>query len=117
MNNWWVYIIQSIGPRPDGKPGPGYTYVGSTNDPARRIRQHNGQQVGGAKSTSRSRPYEARALFGPYADRKEAWHAERALKRLRGQRRLAWSVADSPLCRGDGLDHEWVQNPAWTQPK
>lgn len=115
---WWVYIIQSQVPRTGkrGQPLPGFLYVGSTTDPARRIRQHNGQIAGGGRYTSTRRPWKARALFGPYADRKEAFKAEMALKRLRGSARLAWSPAIHHLCRGAGLGHPWVTDPNWHEP-
>lgn len=112
---WWVYVIQSLEPRM-GKRGPlpGFHYVGSTTDPARRLREHNGEKSGGGRYTSQHRPWEQRALFGPYANRSEALKAEMKLKRTkRGPARCHWTPEDSPLCRGEGVDHPWVQDPHW----
>lgn len=46
---WWCYALRST--------VSGRTYVGSTNDPARRLRQHNGWRSGGARATATSRPW------------------------------------------------------------
>lgn len=111
---WWVYVIQSLEVRfgKTGKQLPGFHYVGSTTDPARRIRMHNGEIVGGGKYTSQHRPWVPRALYGPYTGQSEALKAERALKHgLRGTARTQWTVADSPWCRGLGPNHPWVADP------
>jgi predicted GIY-YIG superfamily endonuclease len=108
---WWVYVIQSLEKRYGrrGRPLPGFHYVGCTTDVLRRLRQHNGEIVGGGKYTSKHRPWELRAVYGPYADQSEALKAERALKHgKRGTARLAWSPSDSKWCRGLGTAHPLV---------
>lgn len=108
---WWVYVIQSLEPRTNkrGLPLPGFHYVGSTTDPGRRLRQHNGELRGGGKYTAKHRPWVQRALFGPYANRSEALKAEMALKRgKRGNARVLWQVEDSQWCRGLGPNDPWV---------
>ena len=112
---FWVYVIQGQ-PFTDkgGRGRPGRYYVGLTVAPARRLRQHNGEVKGGARATRSGRPWEPRALYGPYEDRSEATKAERALKKgKRGVGRTLWLVEDSPLRRGEGADHPWVMNPLW----
>ena len=109
---WWVYVIQSTRPRFHNMNRPGPYYVGSTTNPSRRIRQHNGEIKGGGRYTSTLRPWEPRALYGPYADRSEAMKAEMALKRgKRGAGRTKWSSSDSQWYRGLGPQHPWVSNP------
>lgn len=108
---WWVYVLQSQAPRPQGRPG--FTYVGCTTNPARRLRQHNGEIAGGGRYTAKHRPWAARALYGPYFGRSEALRAEYALKHgKRGEGRLRWTPEDSPLCRGQGVAHPWVADPS-----
>ena len=117
---WWVYVIQSEEPRYGrrGKRLPGFHYVGATTQPARRLRQHNGEIVGGGKYTSKHRPWVPRALYGPYANQSEAMKAERALKKgKRGANRTKWASTDSKWCRGLGPDHPWVQDPTWKPPE
>ena len=118
---FWVYVIQSADTRVSEKTGKtlmGPRYVGMTVDPARRLRQHNREIVGGARATSKHRNWQARALFGPYPSRSEALRAEYTLKRKRGEARLRWTPEDSPLCCGEGVDHPWVADPVgWRPPK
>ena len=107
MKDYWVYVIQSqqvrIGKR--GKPLPGFHYVGMTTEPKRRLRQHNGEIVGGGKYTSKHRPWVLKAIYGPYANRSEALKAERALKKgKRGTSRCHWTPEDSKWCRGLGTE-------------
>lgn len=112
---YWVYVIQGQPFRNRrGRNCPGRFYVGLTVAPARRLRQHDGALVGGARSTRSGRPWSPRALYGPYTNRSEATKAERALKKgKRGSGRARWLVEDSPWCRGEGADHPWVTDPLW----
>lgn len=108
---WYVYVVQSLEIRPNGRPG--FFYVGSTTDPVRRLKQHNGLIPGGGKYTSMHRPWKPAALYGTYANRSEAFRAEMALKHgKRGTARIDWSPADSKWCRGEGPNHPWVRTGA-----
>lgn len=118
-NPYWVYVIQSLVPRYNkkGKRLPGVFYVGVTTDPARRLLEHNGFKPGGGKYTSKHRPFEARALHGPYENRSDGMKAEYALKHSkRGVQRLQWTPDDSPWCKGEGVNHPWVKDPVNWKP-
>jgi structure-specific endonuclease subunit SLX1 len=56
-----VYMLRSIA-------RPGCTYIGSTPNPGRRVRQHNGEIKGGAARTSRGdkRPWEMVAVVAGF---------------------------------------------------
>lgn len=79
--DWWVYVLVSGSSKA--------TYVGSTNDAERRLRQHNGLDAGGARRTRSGRPWVCARLHGPFADRGLAQAAEAKLKRARGARRVS----------------------------
>jgi structure-specific endonuclease subunit SLX1 len=79
---WWVYVLWSD--------TLGRTYVGTTTDIGRRMRQHNGELWGGARATRAGRPWRLGAANGPYPDRSEATRAELALKHKRGRARLSF---------------------------
>jgi putative endonuclease len=77
---WYVYVLTSA--------VRAITYVGCTNDVTRRVRQHNGELVGGARFTQRWRPWALAAVYGPFCGRGDAQRAEYRVKRLRGEKRL-----------------------------
>ena len=78
---WYIYVLASTVRT--------VTYVGCTNDVPRRVRQHNGELSGGARFTQRWRPWELKAVHGPFSGRGDAQRAERLVKRLRGRERLS----------------------------
>ncbi len=67
------------------------TYVGISTDVERRLDQHNGLLPGGARTTTRGRPWRIGAIYGPYETRSEAQQVEHEVKRRRGCERLEWS--------------------------
>jgi len=83
LPEWWVYVLVSE--------ENGETYVGVTVDIERRLEQHNGSLPGGAKRTTRGRPWKLAKKHGPFLDRSEAQTVEYELKRRRGAGRLDWT--------------------------
>ena len=78
--DWWLYVLLSA----DGAT----TYVGVTTDVERRLKQHNGEIAGGARSTTRGRPWTVGRTLGPFLDRAEAQAVEYRIKKMRGSDRL-----------------------------
>lgn len=65
---YYVYLLQStINNR---------TYCGSTNNLDKRLRQHNGEIKGGAKSTSKYRPWNIICYVEGFIDKKHALRFE-----------------------------------------
>lgn len=77
---WWVYLLQST--------KTGMTYTGATTDFQRRLRQHNGELVGGARTTTRGRPWVSLHVEGPMS-KPDALRRELAIKRWPRTRKLA----------------------------
>lgn len=68
---WYCYITRS-----HKNKYKNWTYNGKTNDPKRRLRQHNGEIVGGAKQTAKTRPNEMFCLIKGFESNVEAMQAE-----------------------------------------
>lgn len=66
-STWHCYLLEST----DGR----RTYVGATVNPARRLRQHNGEIAGGAKAT-KGRKWVRRFLVGGFKDERTALQFE-----------------------------------------
>lgn len=96
--NWSVYLL-SNGTR---------TYIGSTTDVKRRLRQHNGEIVGGARST-RGHKWNLVMYLSGFPNRSSACRWERILKcRARGKdkRQQAFYSVFVGLCpEGRGLKY------------
>lgn len=78
MTDWYCYMLV----RDDGR----RTYVGATVNPARRLRQHNGEIAGGARAT-RGGHWTRRYLVGGFADERDA---------LRFEWRWKWLTRQAP---------------------
>lgn len=80
-NLYYCYILFTANPFYSNQ-----TYNGSTNDLKRRLRQHNGELVGGAKSTSNKGPWSYLAVFTGFETHKEALSCEWRIKHPTGHR-------------------------------
>ena len=72
QSNWWVYILECA---------DGSLYTGIATDLSRRLKQHNGELVGGPKYTRGRRPVALR-WSDKAADRSAALQREAAIKKL-----------------------------------
>jgi predicted GIY-YIG superfamily endonuclease len=75
MVNWYCYILKSQDPN-----YPNITYNGKTNDPKRRLRQHNGEITGGAKATKKAQPWEIYVLITGFKNEIDALRCEWRIK-------------------------------------
>jgi predicted GIY-YIG superfamily endonuclease len=71
VGTWFCYLIKSVNPEFMSR-----TYVGVTNNPKRRIRQHCGEIVGGAKSTAGKGPWEYVCLLHGFPTQQSALQFE-----------------------------------------
>lgn len=75
QNKFYCYIIRSTNPIFLNS-----TYNGSTNNLVRRLRQHNGEIVGGAKATRGKGPWVYIAIWEGFSSHKEALSCEWRIK-------------------------------------
>lgn len=75
QKKYYCYIIVSINPNFNN-----LTYNGSTNNLIRRLRQHNGEIVGGAKATAGKGPWVYIAVWEGFQTHKEALSCEWRIK-------------------------------------
>jgi predicted GIY-YIG superfamily endonuclease len=87
-------------------PGRQRTYVGATTDPARRLRQHNGELVGGARATQ-GKAWRRCLLVGGFGGEREALRFEWWWKRL--SRGAPGSPLEARLHALSGLMADWSQ--------
>lgn len=69
---WFVYL-QKCGD---------FVYIGKTNNPKRRLRQHNGEISGGANRTKRMGPWKHQYLISGFKSQREALQFEWALQHI-----------------------------------
>lgn len=108
-DQWVCYILKSQNPL-----CPNRTYVGSTNSVKRRIRQHNGELVGGAKATQMMRPNEIICVITGFKDHVSALKCEWLLKHPEGKKKVS-KIYSGISGRLKGLQHLIVRSEKWKQ--
>lgn len=68
QKGYYCYLLVSL--------KSGRTYIGYTSDPYRRLRQHNGEIQGGARSTHAHRPYRLHCIVGRFKTPSQAMKFE-----------------------------------------
>lgn len=112
----YVYLLQSLS-------CPRKTYIGYTVDPVRRLRQHNGEIVGGAKRTTRARPWKMICHISGFPDKRTAlqyewinnhpkvkrWNINGRLKTLTETLLRGRFCKTSPLSSSMNLTLNWLE--------
>lgn len=80
--SWYCYITRSLTNKYKN-----HTYNGKTNDPKRRIRQHNGIIKGGAIRTLKTKPNEMYCVIKGFISNVEALQAEWRIKKPNNKRK------------------------------
>ena len=75
MASYLCYMVES--------PSAGRTYVGITNNLPRRLRQHRGELVGGAKATARAADWRVGLTVAGFQTHRQALQFEWAFKHAR----------------------------------
>jgi putative endonuclease len=89
---WTVYVLQNV---------HGRLYTGTTTNLTRRVRQHNGDIIGGAKATRIGRPW--RVVYAEiFADKSTALRREAAIKKMTKQEKLGL-VMEARRAAEDGV--------------
>lgn len=108
---WSCYIIRSLDPNHTNK-----TYVGSSNDINRRLRQHNREICGGAKATGIGYPYEHYCVLSGFIDHQSALACEWLLKHPDGKIKRN-SKYNGVNGRIKGLNYLLTQSEKWNHKK
>jgi len=72
---WFCYVLRNTEEKYKG-----LTYIGASNDPFQRLRRHNGELSGGAKSTKGKGKWEIYLLLAGFKNYSEAMTCEWRLK-------------------------------------
>ena len=107
-NKYCCYIIRSTNPAFSNS-----TYNGSTNNLVRRLRQHNGEIVGGAKATRGKGPWVYIAIWEGFQSHREALSCEWRIKHTNGRPGKRPNNHLGVIGRIIGLN-EVLKLPKWT---
>ena len=97
------YTLRSRDPR-----HPNKTYTGITNNSTRRLRQHNGELVGGARSTRGTRPW-TYFLKIQGLTRKQALSIEKKIHCMKRRNRRYAGLIGSLLCVSFFIDNRTIE--------
>jgi predicted GIY-YIG superfamily endonuclease len=108
---WYCYILRNQNPQ-----YANFTYNGSTNNPKRRLRQHNGEISGGAVYTKKAPSgWEFYFLMTGFPDHKNALSCEWRIKHTQGKPRTQRPLQHRGVKGRIVAMNEILQLEKWTQ--